>query len=201
MSIVRTKHWTAAGWLAAAGLLAGCGEAAQPLDPAYSADPAFAVGNMPLDISGDWLLESENLIHLTEAAAPIFGFEPEGPRTTIRCTQTDRVLTIVQDGASFSGSHTGVSTCVSKGGQVVSGPSGGMVVGGELRGRSLHFTILDGPVECHSRAAITAAEDGVALVKSGAHQCLEPGHPQSAWPEDPPRWGPNRTVWTAYRLP
>jgi hypothetical protein len=180
--------------------LAGCSETSQPLEPAFSADPAFAVGNAPLDISGEWRVQSENFIHLGPDAAPMFGFEPEGARTTIRCTAV-RIATFVQDGASFHGSQSGESTCVSAGGQVVHGQGVGLTVNGQIRGRSVSFTVLDGPVECPTRAAIQVAENGEAVVMKGNHTCLEPGHPQSAWPAPPPRMGPNQTIWTAYRLP
>lgn len=186
------------GWFVAAAVLAGCGESAQPLEP----DPSFAVQQAQagvIDISGTWLLEFENFIHLTEDAARFhFGLEPEGTRTTLRCTASGS-MTLDQDGTTFTGASGGSSTCVTTGGQVLQLTGGGPIVDGQIRGRSVHFTTMDGPVACPARGAIKTVAGNQAVEMSGNWHCVEPGHPQSLWSAPPPRMGPNRSLWRAYR--
>jgi hypothetical protein len=185
----------------AALLLAGCTgdgstgpEIGRPGD-AFQAQLAVEAA----DISGEWSWSSENFIHLSAFAAEfLFGFEPEGERTTLRCAH-EGTLTLVQDGSTFAGSTSTQATCETRGGQTADFPPGGvLIVGGTILGRSIQFTAMDGPVECPARGTIRT-EDGAAVALSGTQVCVEPGHPQSAWPAPPPRMGPNRTLWEATR--
>jgi len=185
----------------AAFLLIGC-DASGPagLDPHFAGDvslahAAAAQAGTP-DISGEWAWSDQNFIHLDEFSAGLFGFAPEGRRTTIRCEHTG-ILSVVQDGSTFAASFDGDATCVSAGGQVVAGPSASFMEG-SLVGRSIQLALAEGPIHCPGHGAIRT-EDGVAVGMAGTFRCIEPGHPRSGIQAPAPRAGPNNTQWQATR--
>jgi hypothetical protein len=191
-------------WLTALAVLAGCGERIQPLEPTNLATPGTAahavVTTKTLDLSGVWDFSSENFIHLDEFSAEvIFGFTPEGKRTTLRCA-AEGILTLAQTGSAITGFLQSEAICVTTGGQVAAFSDDGQIVDGTIRGRSVHFTLLGDPgaVECPGQGTVKL-HDGVAVSLSGTFACIEPGHPQSTWAAPPPRFGPNRTQWQAHR--
>jgi hypothetical protein len=190
-------------WFVAAAVLTGCDDSAPPLEPGDGLVAAKAAQAPAIDVGGAWTVETENFIHLDEFGAQLFGFVPEGKRTTIRCTGSV-LMTLQQDGASFGGSFLSQgSVCESTGGQSVTYPPGASaddVVDGDIRGNSIHFTLVDQLlVECPARGTITGVDGGTATGLRGNFHCFEPGHPKWVWPAPPPRAGPNRTIWEAYR--
>jgi hypothetical protein len=191
-------------WVVAAALLAGCGDSAPLIGPVDGHVAAKAAQASGIDVAGAWTVEHENFIHLDEFSAQLFGFVPEGTRTTIRCAASS-LMTLQQDGSSFTGSYLPLeAVCVSSGGQSVTSPPGAPasdIVDGEIRGGSVQFTLLGepGPVACYARGVVTELDGDTAIGLSGNWHCLEPGHPQSLWQVPAPRGGPNRTLWEAYR--
>jgi hypothetical protein len=185
----------------AALLLIGC-EANGPasLNPVSPGDATLgqtaAAQAAPADISGDWAWSDQNFIHLDEFSAGLFGFAPEGRRTTIRCSHTG-ILTVVQAGSTFTGSFDGHATCVSAGGAVVAGPSASFMEG-SIVGQSIHLVMVEGPIQCPGHGAIRIEGD-VAVGMAGTFGCIEPGHPRSGVQAPAPRAGPNRTRWEATR--
>jgi hypothetical protein len=187
----------------AALLLIGCdanGPAGLDLDSSGDAMRAqtAAAQVAPADISGLWAWSDQNFIHLDEFSTGLFGFAPEGRRTTIRCTHTG-IQTVVQDGSTFTSSFDGHATCVSAGGAVVAGPAR-YDVRGSIVGQSIHLVLEDGPIQCPGHGAIRS-EGGVAVAMAGTLGCIEPGHPLSSVQAPAPRAGPNRMRWEATRLP
>jgi hypothetical protein len=178
-------------------LLSACaGDATSPVTA-----PQAAVGNTIIDVSGSWIVtESEKFLHLSQAAAGMFGLQPEGERTSLRCSATG-TLTLQQTGAAFSGSYTESGQCTTAGGQQIVLQGAGDIVEGSVRGRSVHFVSLGapGPVECPNHASIPEVSDGRALRMQGTFACIEPGHPRSTLPLPGPRMGPNRTMFEAER--
>jgi hypothetical protein len=179
-------------------LLIGCDSSGPAgLDP----DPSILAQNVaaqraPADISGVWAYSDQNFIHLDEFSAGLFGFAPEGRRTTIRCEHIGS-LTVVQDGSTFSATFEGHATCVSAGGAVVAGPSTSFMEG-SIIGASLQLVLMEGPIQCPGRGAIRS-QGGVAVGLAGNLRCIEPGHPLSGVQAPAPRAGPNRTLWEATR--
>jgi hypothetical protein len=190
--------------LAAIALVAGCGDTIRPIGPELEGlGSAHGQGGSAVpDLSGEWIAAKEAFIHLDEFSAQLFGFQPEGTRTTIRCISSDGVMTLQQNGTSFAGTIAGDETvCSTSGGQTAAFPEAAQIVAGEIRGRSIQFTLLGvpGPVECPAHGVIGEVEGGFALELRGTWSCVEPGHPQSIWAAPPPRGGPNRTKWEAHR--
>jgi hypothetical protein len=186
----------------AAVLLIGC-DANGPagLDPGYAGDvmqaQTAAAQAATADISGEWAWSDQNFIHLDEFSAGLFGFAPDGKRTTIRCSHTG-ILTVVQAGSTFTASFDGHASCVGPNGAVVGGPSASFMEG-SIVGRSIQLALSDGPIQCPGHGAIRS-EGGVAVGMKGTFGCIEPGHPRSGVQAPAPRAGPNRTQWEATRL-
>jgi hypothetical protein len=179
-------------------LLIGC-DASGPagLDPGSDIlAQSVAAQGTPADISGVWSYSDQNFIHLDEFSAGLFGFAPEGRRTTIRCDHIGS-LTVVQDGSTFGATFDGHATCVSAGGAVVAGPSQSFMEG-TIVGASLQLLRTDGPIQCPGGGTIRS-KGGVAVGMAGTLRCIEPGHPQSGVQAPAPRAGPNRTLWEATR--
>ena len=107
--------------------------------------------------------------------------EPEGPVTTGRCVNAG-TMQLVQDGATFEGSATQASTCVTRGGQVFSPAPFTAILdirAGEIHGRSLQVVFGAGDVPCLYHATIADVVDGIATRLRGGGRCIPPGHPQS----------------------
>jgi hypothetical protein len=187
--------------LAAASLLLVACDA--PLGPASTApDAAHNAGAADLqavvDISGTWQQRRDLFIHLADWAAPMFGIQPEGKRTTLRCVLTG-IVEITQDGGTFVATTSQAGECSTPGGQVV--PYGGPgEMAGTIQGHSVHAVAIGqpGPVECPQRGVVRVV-GGVAVEISGMAQCIEPGHPRSLVQVPLPRSGPNHTNWTMTR--
>jgi hypothetical protein len=186
---------------AASLLLVACDVPTGPATTAFgeAAYGAAAGGDQAaVDISGTWQQQRELFIHLADWAAPMFGIQAEGKRTTLRCVLTGTV-DITQDGDTFVATTSQVGECSTPGGQVTPyGGPGGME--GTIQGRNVHAVAIGqpGPVECLHRGSVRVV-GGVAVEISGMAQCIEPGHPRSLVQVPLPRSGPNHTNWTMTR--
>lgn len=190
--------------LAGAFVLSGCADHTAPFAPAPEA-PRLSAHQSVVNVSGSWSWSAiEQLTFPAWVAEGIFEIDPEGPTTLARCTGSG-TLTLVQDGASFTGTmqHT-AAECVTKGGQAfvdalafVPRP----VTGGEVTGRKIRFTTDGVVVDCQYGAVIAQMDNSVALSLEGRSHCTLPGHPHSQIPADPPPGGTSRSLsWTAVRL-
>lgn len=105
------------------------------------------------NVAGDWSWSETTVLKLRPAGAGVFGLVPEGPITHVRC-ESGGILSIAQNGSNIGGSATQASTCTTKGGvefvPAVFPP--GWTFTGELRGRSLRFTV-DAGFACHYRGS------------------------------------------------
>lgn len=139
----------------AVALLIGCSDAAPTAPDLAQAQP------VP-DVSGTWEWSEVTHIRATPFAAEVvFGVTPEGPVTHFTCPSSG-TLTVVQSGATFSGTSTqNPSLCTTQGGQTAPGPFPPTLdlVDGELRGRSLRFSFDAGAFPCHYRGAFLASTD------------------------------------------
>jgi hypothetical protein len=135
----------------------------------------------------------------------VLGIEPEGPVTHIRCTFAGTMY-LEQSGATFTGKQEREpNRCVTRGGREFEEPTGDVaVVDGRIRGRSVSFVLMSGPLACPQRGVISEIHDGEAHRMSGTARCIVPGHPKSdAAPPfdiDPPPAGTSKTLtWEAWR--
>lgn len=179
--------------LAAAALLAGCQESTLAPDEAVASLSAA----VSADVDGSWSFT--RVVQLTApewVARDVFGVEPEGPMTHIRC-ETDGSMEIVQSGTTFSGMAAMDNSCRTHGGQVYERVvSDILIVDGLIRGRSLEWTFIeDGFLICPHHAVLA-----VAGTMQGTGRCIVPGHPQSPLPVPPPPAGTSKTTsFTAWR--
>jgi hypothetical protein len=172
--------------------------------PQTSSSAAHA--GAPVDVSGTWAWISTELLTLPPFVAEfIFGIEPEGPVTQLRC-ETSGTMTLDADGRTFSGSTTQAATCRTGNGIVFVPPPGAtppelQVVDGSLSGHSLKFTLVDdGFTSCAFNGVITDFDQGAATGLRATGKCVIPGHPKSSAPLDPPPAGTSKTIhWTATR--
>jgi hypothetical protein len=185
-------------------VIVGCdgGVATGPDDPsAARAENVGSGGANPLDVSGEWVTSGEYVIHLNGEAAAFFGVQQEGPRTHLSCEFTG-TFSVVQTGSTFGGSYTEAGHCETAGGLTTQVNVGGEIVGGTVRGHSIHYALLEiggVPVECPQQGAIVEIEGGIAQRLQGSGRCIEPGHPHAILDVPPPRSGPNRQLWEAAR--
>jgi hypothetical protein len=170
--------------LLAALLAAGCdgGPGTAPTGPsAAGAASAAVAAAAPVDVSGEWSWREEVVLQVPTAFLPFFGIEPEGPVTIGRCVNSGE-MTLVQQGAAFSGSASQTAACVTRGGQLFSPPAFGptvVIADGVMTGRSLRFVFGVGDVPCIHHAVIADIEDGRAVRLRGGGRCIPPGHPLS----------------------
>jgi hypothetical protein len=112
-------------------------------------------------------------------------------------------MTLTQSGSSFSGTATQASECRTRGGQVFSPPVFPPILDvaeGTIEGRSVHMLFGAGDINCPYHATISM-EGGQAVSLNGSGRCIEPGHPLSGIPLDPPdQAGASPTInWEAVR--
>jgi hypothetical protein len=188
-------------------VLAGCSAEPLGVEPDASpgpslAGPSLAAASADADISGAWNWREVVVLNLNEFAATVFfGIQPEGPQTHVRCNDSG-TMTLVQTGASFTGTALQTATCETQGGQVFTPPVFPPVVDiaeGSIRGRSMHFLFGAGDVPCPYRAEIADVQAGVAVRLTGGGKCITPGHPQSPLPFDPPGASSPTVIWEATR--
>ena len=191
-------------WLTLAVVAAACNEGHDPFAPADGASLRLASKSAPVaDISGTWLWSEEVIFSV---AAPLtgvfFGIQPEGPITHFTCHESG-TMTLIQAGSSFGGTASQVSECRTRGGQVFSPPVFPPtldVAEGTIKGRSAHMLFGAGDINCPYHASISM-EGGRAVSLNGSGRCIEPGHPLSGIPLDPPdQAGASPTInWEAVR--
>jgi len=136
--------------IATLAVLAGCAERSQPFEPVLV--PALSGQPAPPDISGTWTYDETS--HLV--------LKPGSDVLQITCLNPEGVLTIVQDGASFSGTLTHpVTTCQTKDGHAVPAPWDlpyEAVLTGRITGQALHIDQFDAPpgapVHCPKNGAL-----------------------------------------------
>jgi hypothetical protein len=169
----------------AVSVVVGCdgGSAVAPRSPqAAVTASADASAAQPVDVGGTWSWREEVVLQVPEVfALPFFGIEPEGPITIGRCVNSG-IMELVQIGATFSGTATQSSDCVTRGGQRFSPPAFTSILDirdGEIRGRSIRVVFGAGDVPCLYHATIAESEDGIAVGLRGGGRCIPPGHPQS----------------------
>lgn len=192
---MRSSGFAVLAPLAAAALLAGCQESA--LAPHEAVESLSAA--VSADVDGSWSFT--RVLQLTApewVARDVFGVEPEGPVTHIRC-ETDGSMEIVQSGTTFSGVAAMDNSCRTHGGQVFESDAvvaDILIVDGVIRGRSLAWTFIeDGFLICPHHAVLAPAG-----TMQGTGRCIVPGHPQGPVPAPPPPAGTSKTIsFTAWR--
>jgi hypothetical protein len=189
--------------VAGAGLVSACtGDTAGPTAAQHSRIPAAAAAAAAAaaDLSGGWTFAREVKITAPPWVAElVFGVEPEGSVTHIRCADTGS-MTLEPDGTGFSGMAWRLEgTCETAGGQVFPmAPSLIQIADGSVRGRSAHFDwVEDGYLRCPYHAVLSG---GGLEHLAGTGRCIVPGHPQSPVPANPPPAGTSKTVsFSAWR--
>jgi hypothetical protein len=157
---------TAVALLSAATLLTGCVDALDPIDSA--AAPAFAVTvQAAIDISGSWSYDETTMLKM----------KPDG-QLHGTCRLPDGVLTIVQDGSTFTGTliHP-TTTCTDRNGQAFPSPWDlpyMAIVSGTITGRALHISQYDAPpsypVHCPKNGVLSVS-GGAAVALSTTGRC------------------------------
>ena len=183
-------------------VLTGCSADPLGVEPDAFLRPNMAASSAPADISGTWNWHEVVVLSLSEFVATVFfGIQPEGPRTHVRCNDSG-TMTLVQNGATFSGTALQTATCETRGGQVFTPPVFPPVVDigdGTISGSSLDFLFGTGDVPCPYHASIAEVQAGVAVRLSGGGKCITPGHPQSPVPFEPPGTASPTVLWEATR--
>lgn len=190
--------------LLAATLLVRCsdeGPLATPFSDGQSLEGAGAVA----DIGGSWDWSNLEQLTLPVFVAEMFNIPVEGPITHVRC-ESSGTMEITQIGASFSGSLVReAATCETNGGfdfvpPPDFSPSSLDLVDGSIRGRSIRFTTVGGPLFSPYHGVLSAIESGVATAMKATARTIVPGHPKSPVPLDPPPAGTSKTIsWEAER--
>ena len=166
---------------------------------AYPTAPTSALSATPSrapDLSGSWNWSAVGRLTVPASVVErLFGIEPEGPITHLRC-ESSGTMELTQTGASFSGlaTRTAVSCETGLGHVFVPAPPGFTnslpVEEGTITGRGVHFLLGSvGGLGCPHNGAITDVEDGTATEITANGRCILPGHPQSPAPLDPPPLG------------
>lgn len=134
----------------AAAVLAGCADGSP-------AGPDFAEAKPTYTVSGTWDWSEITYINATPFAAQVvIGVEPEGRVTHLTCPASG-TMTVTQTGDTFHGSSTqNPSVCTTRGGQTVTAPFPPTLdlVDGEIRGRSVRFSMDTGDFPCHYRGSL-----------------------------------------------
>jgi hypothetical protein len=154
---------------ACAALLMGCA-ADDPLrgGPTAPEQPNLAAAQAAIDISGTWEYIEESFLVV----------RPEGEVLHVTCLSAEGVLTIVQDGATFTGTlvHP-TSTCHTKEGVVIPPPwplPHEAVLSGRITGRAIHIDQYDAPpnppVHCPKNGTISVT-DGTAVELTTTGRC------------------------------
>lgn len=161
-------------------LLAGCSDTSVLGPDLATETPTSAVKVTP-DVSGSWEWSEVTEIKATPIAAFIFGVVPEGPITHLTCPSSG-VLTITQNGSTFSGSSTQTpGTCTTRGGQTGQPPFPPTLelVNGNIQGRSFRFSFLvegplgEPPMPCNYRGALRVT-GGATSAFQGSGSCEVP---------------------------
>lgn len=175
-----------------------------PLATSSAADRSLQAAVVP-DLGGAWSWSNVEQLTLPAFVAEMFGIPVEGPITHVRC-EGSGTMTLNQVGTSFDGVIVRTDTiCRTKGGFEFE-PSPGLsppasdVVDGTIRGRSIHFMTVAGPLFSPHHGTIAAVENGLATELRATGRTIVPGHPQSPVPVDPPPGGTSKTIlWEAVR--
>jgi hypothetical protein len=153
---------TAFAMMTTAAVLAGCADAPEPFAAAPA--PASLVTHSALDISGSW--------HYVETVHLVL--KPGDEVIDMTCINPDGVLTIVQTGASFTGTLTHpTTTCVTRDGSAAPPPWDLPYVAslsGTVTGRAIHFEQYDAPpsypVRCPKNGSLTVAGGAVTAMST-----------------------------------
>jgi hypothetical protein len=152
--------------LGAATLLTGCADAPGPTEP-LPAPAAAVTAQAAIDISGGWSYDETTVLIM----------KPDG-QLHGTCRLPDGVLTIVQDGATFTGTliHP-TTTCADRAGQPLPAPWDlpyQAIVSGSITGRALHITQYDAPpappVLC-TKHGVVSVSGGVAVALQTTGRC------------------------------
>jgi hypothetical protein len=167
--------------------------ATYPTAPTQSS--ASVTSSVP-DVSGAWT--TTGAAHLTVPSSVVnrlFGIEPEGPITHLRCEGSSS-MQLVQSGTTFSGVATRTAiTCETGNGHIFVPPPTAFaptteIADGVITGRGLHFLIGSvAGLGCPHNGAITGVDSGTATEIRASGRCIIPGHPKSPAPLDPPPLG------------
>lgn len=154
-------------WITAAAVLAGCADQA-PFEPSAQQAVSLSAQPAPIDIAGSWSYVETSVLVL----------KPEGDVINMTCLNPEGVLTIIQDGAVFTGTLThAATTCATKDGQAVPPPwplPYEAVLSGRISGRSIHIDQFDAPpgppVHC-PKTGVIHITDGAAVELSTTGRC------------------------------
>jgi hypothetical protein len=146
--------------LTAATLSTGCTDASGTTEPLPA--PAAAVTlQAAIDIGGSWSYDETTVLIM----------KPDG-QFHATCRLPDGVLTIVQDGANFTGTliHP-TTTCTSRTGEALPAPWDlpyQAVMSGSITGRALHIAQYDAP----PAAPVLCTKNGVVSLSGGVAVAL-----------------------------
>jgi hypothetical protein len=147
--------------LSAATLFAGCAESPGPSEP-FPAPAAAVMAAAAIDISGSWSYDETTVLIM----------KPDG-QLHGTCRLPDGVLTLVQDGATFTGTliHP-TTTCTDRAGHPLPAPWAlpyQAIVSGSITGRALHITQHDAP----PAAPVLCTKNGVLSLSGGVAVALQ----------------------------
>ena len=183
-------------------LLVGCSEGDRlPVETSMKSPTVPTASSVTLtssvpDVTGTWHWAAVGQFTVPSSVVErLFGIEPEGPMTHLRC-ETSGTMLLVQSGTTFSGlaTRTGGS-CQTEAGLVFVPPPSAWpnslpVADGRITGRGIHFLFgVVAGMGCPHTGAITNVEGGTATELKANGRCIIPGHPQSPAPLDPPPLG------------
>lgn len=137
-----------------------CDGVSEPAQPELS--PAMSFTGADLDVAGAWEWSETTVLALRAPAVALFGIAAEGPVTHLEC-QSSGLLSIAQNGATFSGVASQSSTCTTRDGHTFDPAPifpAAWTMAGEIAGRSIDFVVQAGGFPCSYR--------GSAQVRSGA---------------------------------
>jgi hypothetical protein len=156
---------------------------------------AAAVSSVP-DVSGMWNTTAAGYLTVPLSVVErLFGIEPEGPMTQLRCEGAG-TMQLIQTGDTFTGLWIRKDTvCETRGGHVFVPPAMAfpislLIAEGSITGRGVHFLLGQvAGLGCPHNGAITSVDGQRALELRANGRCIIPGHPQSPAPLDPPPLG------------
>ncbi len=149
-------------WLGSAAILASCANPERILDQAGSQQAAsFSTAAAIPDLGGAWAYDETSILVL----------KPGDEVLRLTCRSSEGVLTIVQDGANFTGTLTHPSSiCTTAGGQVVPAPwplPYEATISGRITGRAFLIDQVDPGTTCVKQGRVLGSGATAQLATTG----------------------------------